>query len=284
MKGLEDIIGLSVVHPTWAKTRPNDPKDTHHGWVFKSPNDPPVTNPIGYGKFDCAGCIPDTVNHAKSVRELYELSHDTLGKYTVPVLWDKKLKTIVCNESAIIMESFNSAFNHICKVPNLEFYPKGYLEKIKETDDWVYSNINDGVYKCGFAKSQPAYEEAFENLFKAMDRMEGILSKQRYLNGDQITSSDIRAFVTLVRFDEVYVVYFKTNKATIKDSYPNIFNYIKDIYQLPGVARSVNMKHIKMHYYTAHPDLNKYAIIPRGFTVDFMSPHDRDRFNKKSKL
>jgi len=284
MKGLEDIIGLSVVHPTWNRTRPNDPNDTHQGWLFRSPNDPPVKSAIGFGNFDCSGCIPDPVNHAKTIRELYELSHDTAGKYSVPVLWDKKLKTIVCNESEIIMESFNSAFNHLCKFPNLNFYPNDLLAKIKETDAWVYPNINDGVYRCGFAKSQSAYETAFENLFNAMDKMEEILSKQRYLNGDRVTSSDIRAFVTLVRFDEVYVVYFKTNKSTIRESYPNIFNYVKDIYQLPGVAPSVNMKHIKTHYYTAHPDLNKYAIIPRGFTVDFMSPHDRDRFNKKSKI
>jgi len=176
------------------------------------------------------------------------------------------------------MEIFNNSFNDFAKHPKLDYYPAHLLEAIKEVNAWVYDNINDGVYKCGFAKSQEAYDEAFDNLFNHLDKMEGILSKHRYLCGNEITASDIRAFVTLVRFDEVYVVYFKCNKGTLKDRYPNIFNYVKDIYQLPGIAKSVNMKHIKRHYYTSHPTLNHYGIIPKGDPVDFMSPHDRDRF------
>jgi len=245
---------------------------------FKNPTDSPMKNTEGYGSFSCEDCIPDSVNNARTIRELYELSGDTAGKYSVPVLWDKKEKVIVCNESEIIMESFSHAFNEYAKNPGLNFFPQALKDKIKEVNEWVYPSINDGVYKCGFAKTQQAYEEAFVKLFEGLDRMEEILSKQRYLCGNQITSSDIRAFVTLVRFDEVYVVYFKCNKYTIRDHYPNIFNYVKDIYQLPGVAKSVNMRHIKTHYFTAHPTLNFYAIIPKGLTVDFNEAHDRNRF------
>jgi len=176
------------------------------------------------------------------------------------------------------MESFNSAFNSFAKNPGLNIYPKDSLAVISEVDEWVYPTINDGVYRCGFAKTQKAYEEAFEALFKSLDRVEEILGKQRYLCGNHVTSSDIRAFVTLVRFDEVYVVYFKCNKKLIRRDYPNIFNYVKDIYQLPGVAKSVNVKHIKTHYYTSHSDLNTFAIIPKGNPDDFSTPHDRARF------
>jgi len=281
MKGLDHIIGLSVVHPTWARTRPENPKDTHTGWWFRDPKDPPVSNSEGYGRFDCSECIPDTVNHTKCIRDLYELSNDTTGKYSVPVLWDKKERKIVCNESEIIMESFNSQFNEFAKNPGLDLLPVDLKGAITETNEWVYPNINDGVYKCGFAKTQGAYEDAFDKLFDSLEKMELILAKQRYLCGNKLTTADIRAFVTLVRFDEVYVVYFKCNKKTIKDHYPNIFNYVKEIYQMPGVAKSVNMRHIKMHYYTAHPTLNLYAVIPKGNPVDFHSPHDRNRFSSK---
>jgi len=233
---------------------------------------------LGHGSFDCEGCIPDTVNDVKTVRDLYEKAGDTSGKYSVPVLWCKKEKTIVCNESSIIMESFNSAFNSFAKNPDLNIYPKDSLAVISEVDEWVYPTINDGVYRCGFAKTQKAYEEAFEALFKSLDRVEEILGKQRYLCGNHVTSSDIRAFVTLVRFDEVYVVYFKCNKKLIRRDYPNIFNYVKDIYQLHGVAKSVNVKHIKTHYYTSHSDLNTFAIITKGNPDDFSTPHDRARF------
>jgi len=176
------------------------------------------------------------------------------------------------------MEILNSQFNDFAKNPALDFFPAHLSSLIKETNDLFYTTINNGVYRCGFAKSQQAYDEAFDLLFDHLDKMESILSKQRYLCGPQITSSDIRAFVTLIRFDEVYVVYFKCNKKTIKDNYPNIFNYVKEIYQMPGVARSVNMKHIKTHYFTSHPNLNYYAIIPKGLTIDFNTQHDRDRF------
>jgi len=247
--------------------------------VFKKPGDPNVANTLGHGSLDCDGaCVPDTVNGFKTLRELYDAAHDTFAKYSVPVLWCKKEKAIVCNESEIIMEIFNTHLNDFAQHPKIDLFPQSLLADINSANSWIYPTINDGVYRCGFATKQPAYEEAFDALFASLDRLELLLSQQRYICGKSVTSSDIRAFVTLVRFDEVYVVYFKCNKKTIRDNYPNIFNYVKDIYQLPGVAKSVNMKHIKMHYYTSHHALNTYAIIPKGNPDDFSLPHNRGRF------
>ncbi|KAK9823109.1 hypothetical protein WJX72_000330 [[Myrmecia] bisecta] len=281
MKGLEDVIGLSVTHPTWQRTRPDDPEDTHTGWTFASPADPPFSSPAGQGSFPTDDCIPDTVNNVKYVRDLYELAGDTAGKYTVPVLWDKKEKTIVNNESAEILRIFNSAFNDFAKNPGLDLYPEELRKQIDEVNDWVYPTINNGVYRCGFATKQAAYDEAFKQLFASLDRAEDILSKHRYLVGDRLTEADIRLFKTLIRFDEVYVVYFKTNKKFIHE-YPNLKNFVREIYQHPGVKESVNIAHIKMHYFTAHPDLNKYAIIPKGGDAWWEEPHDRDHFNAKA--
>ena len=162
MKGLQDVIGLSVTHPTWAKTRPDDPADAHTGWAFASPSDPSRANPAGYGSFSCAECIPDDVNGTAFVRDLYDLAGDTNGKYTVPVLWDKKEKTIVNNKSAEIMRIFNSEFNEIVAKPEVDLYPEAARAEIDEVNEWVYDCINNGVYKCGFATSQEAYDIAFE--------------------------------------------------------------------------------------------------------------------------
>ncbi|PSC67156.1 Glutathionyl-hydroquinone reductase [Micractinium conductrix] len=231
MKGLQDVVGLSVSHPTWQHTRPG--QDEHCGWAFASPGDPPLSSSTGQGSFDCADCIPDTVNGAKFVRDLYALSHDTSGKYSVPVLWDKKEKCVVNNESSEILRMFNSEFNELSSAPDLDLYPADLRAKIDEINDWVYPTINNGVYRCGFATSQEAYETAFDELFAALDRVEGILGQQRYLAGDVLTEADIRLFMTLIRFDEVYVVYFKTNKAFIHE-YPNLRGYVQDLYQTPG--------------------------------------------------
>jgi len=277
LKGLQDHIGLSIVHPTWQKTRPE--KDEHAGWVFRSETDEPVKSVLGFGSFPSKDVIPDTVNNCKSIRELYELSNDTNGKYTVPVLWDKKLKVIVNNESSEILRMFNSAFNKLSKNPGLDLYPEHLRTKIDEINDYIYHNFNNGVYKAGFAKSQEAYETAIEGIYQALDKAEEILSKNRYLLGDQFTEADIRFFVTLVRFDEVYVVYFKTNKKRIAD-YPNLLNYTRDLYQNPTIGETVNMYHIKTHYFTSHPILNHYAIVPVGPDVisTLKEKHDRDRF------
>lgn len=173
----------------------------------------------------------------------------------------------------------NSEFNDFAANPDLDLYPenKDLQDKINSVNEWVYPNINNGVYRCGFAKSQGAYDTAIADLTEAFDRVESILVKQRYIAGDQFTEADIRLFVTLVRFDEVYIVYFKTNTRSVANS-PAILNYMREIYQMPGVKETVNMEQIKAHYFCSHPELNYYSIIPKG--SDFISlleqPHNRD--------
>lgn len=281
MKGLQDAVGLSVTHPTWQHTRPG--QDDHCGWAFAAPGDPPLSSSTGQGSFPCDDCIPDTLNGAKFIRDLYEKSHDTFGKYSVPVLWDKKKGCIVNNESSEIIRMLNSEFNELAQNPGLDLYPQHLRTAIDEVNEWVYPKINNGVYRCGFATKQEAYEEAFDDLFAALERCEQILGRQRYMAGDQLTEADIRLFHTLIRFDEVYVVYFKANKKLIVQ-YPNLSNYTRDIYQTPGVSASVNMRHIKVHYFSSHPKLNTYAIVPKGNEADpwWKQPHDRaERFGPK---
>lgn len=265
LKGLQDIIDVSIVHPTWEYTRPEDPEDKHVGWVFKKPTDKPVSNTNGYGHISCEGCVEDYVNGCKTIRDLYEMcvSADTGSVYSVPVLWDKKNKTIVNNESAEICEIFNNEFQELSNKPDVDLFAKELRKKIDEHNDWIYHDINNGVYKCGFAKSQEAYDESINNLFNALDKVEDILSKNKYILGDKLTIVDVRLFVTLIRFDEVYVVYFKTNKKRIAD-YPNIMRYTRDIYNMPEFKDTINMSHIKNHYYTSHAILNPYAIVPVG--------------------
>ncbi|GLC40101.1 hypothetical protein PLESTM_000993200 [Pleodorina starrii] len=277
MKGLEDAIGVSVTHPTWQRTRPHDPADEHIGWVFRAPTDPPLASSTGFGSFGCEGCVPDTVNGTAFVRDLYEMANDTTGKYSVPVLWDTKERTIVNNESSEILRMLNSEFNHVAKNPGLDLYPEALRAAIDDLNSWIYPSINNGVYRCGFATSQAAYDTAFEELFSALDRVEGILSSQRYLAGDALTEADVRLFQTLIRFDPVYVVYFKTNKCFLRE-YPNIAGYVRDLYGTPGVAAAVHMGHIKTHYFTSHPRLNPYAVIPRGGDAWWERPSDRAEF------
>jgi len=279
LKGLQGVIGLSVTHPTWQRTRPEDEADQHTGWTFKAPTDPPLSSSTGHGSFPCDGCVPDPINGAKFVRDLYELAHDTTGKYSVPVLWDTKEKTIVNNESSEIVRMLNSAFNAFATNPTLDLYPEPLRTEIDAVNEWVYPHINNGVYRCGFATAQDAYETAFRELFAALDRCEGILAGQRYLVGNQLTEADLRLFVTLIRFDEVYVVYFKTNRTFIHE-FPNLSNYVRDIYQTPGIKESVNMQHIKWHYFTSHPKLNFYAIVPVGGAPWWEESHDRHRFTQ----
>uniref|UniRef100_A0A7C9CZU2 Glutathione transferase n=2 Tax=Opuntia streptacantha TaxID=393608 RepID=A0A7C9CZU2_OPUST len=239
------------------------------GWVF------PVSDT------EEPGAEPDTLNGTKSIRELYELelaSANYSGKYTVPVLWDKKLKTIVNNESSEILRMLNSQFNDIATNPDLELYPQHLQTQIDEVNEWVYDKINDGVYRCGFAKKQEPYDEAVEKLSGALDKCEEILTKQRFICGGALTEADIRLFVTLIRFDEVYAVHFKCNRKLIRE-YPNLFSYIKDIYQIPGMSNTVKMDHIKKHYCGSHPSLNPSGIVPCGPNVDYSSPHDRKRFS-----
>lgn len=269
LKGLEDVIGLSVVHPTWGFTKPE--VDNHAGWVFASS----MTSPTGMGRFDFEqdnGPFPE----AKSVRDIYEASGNDPHKYTVPLLWDKKTGTIVNNESSDLIVMLNEAFDSLAKHPEVDLNPEETRNQQAEMNEWIYNNVNNGVYRAGFAKSQFAYDEAIEDLFGSLDRLETHLSSNRYLCGNKLTLADIRLCMTLFRFDEVYVVYFKCNKKQISE-YPNLRNYCRDVFQTPGIKENIHMDHIKTHYYTSHPTLNHYAVIPAGPQVikDLEQPHNR---------
>uniref|UniRef100_A0A0G4FZX5 GST C-terminal domain-containing protein n=1 Tax=Chromera velia CCMP2878 TaxID=1169474 RepID=A0A0G4FZX5_9ALVE len=277
LKGLEDVIGLSVVHPTMQETRPG--KDEHRGWAFKNPGDAPVKSAWGMGEFPCDdSLIPDTM---RFIRDLYEKAGDTLGKYSVPVLWDKKLKTIVNNESSEIVQMFNSNFQSLCAKPEVDLNPETLKEAQAALDEWIYPNINNGVYRCGFARKQKPYDEAVKGLYEALDKAEGILSKQRYLCGDKLTLMDLKLFMTLVRFDEVYVVHFKCNVKRIAD-YPNLLGFTREIFQIPEVQKCCNLWHIRTHYYTSHETINPMALVPAGPGVeeDLKKPHGRDHLGK----
>ncbi|KAI4306383.1 hypothetical protein L6164_029665 [Bauhinia variegata] len=264
LKGLERAISFSAVKPIFERTKESD---EHMGWVFPE------------SKTEVPGAEPDPLNGAKSIRELYEIaSTNYTGRYTVPVLWDKKLRTIVNNESSEIIRMFNTEFNDLAENASLDLYPPHLQTQIDATNEWIYDGINNGVYKCGFARMQGPYNEAVKNLYEALDKCENILSKQRYICGNTLTEADIRLFVTLIRFDEVYAVHFKCNKKQLHE-YPNIFNYTKDIFQIPGISSTVNMEHIKLHYYGSHPSINPFGIVPAGPDIDYSAAHDRDRFS-----
>jgi putative glutathione S-transferase len=249
LKGLEDAISLSIV----------DPYMGENGWEFGS----------------SPGTIADSVNGAKKLHEIYTKAdpHYT-GRVTVPVLWDRKLETIVSNESAEIIRMFNTEFDSIAQRPDLDYYPETLRTEIDAMNAFVYPSINNGVYRCGFATTQAAYEEAFSDLFSALDRLEELLGQQRYVVGDQMTEADWRLFTTLVRFDAVYVGHFKCNLRRIADM-PNIHGYLRELYQVPGVAETVNLTHIKRHYYESHGTINPTGIVPVGPELDLDSPHGR---------
>jgi putative glutathione S-transferase len=249
LKGLEDMIGLSVV----------DHFMGGQGWTFHEGD----------------GVIPDPVMDAEFLHQLYTAADPTFtGRVTVPVLWDKKEKTIVSNESSEIIRMFNSAFDELGAKPG-DFYPEPLRDEIDEVNERVYHTFNNGVYKCGFATTQEAYEEAFVALFDTLDWLEARLAKQRYVAGDVITEADWRLFTTLIRFDAVYYGHFKTNLRRIID-YPNLWAYTRELYQVPGVKSTVNMHHIKHHYYGSHETINPTGIVPMGPVIDFGAPHGRD--------
>jgi len=249
LKGLESLIGLTVVSPNMLK----------NGWEFEEPE------PL-YG-----------FSHA---HQLYSKANpEYTGRVTVPILWDKKEQTIVCNESAEIIRIFNSAFNDLTGNHD-DYYPEALRGEIDEINAFVYPNINNGVYRCGFATKQKAYEQAYDALFSALDEVESRLANQRYLVGNHLTEADWRLFTTMIRFDAVYVGHFKCNRNRIAD-YPNLSNYIRDLYQHPGVSETVNMDHIKRHYYYSHESINPTRIVPKGPDQDFNTPHDRERFEEK---
>ncbi|RIB10001.1 glutathione S-transferase [Gigaspora rosea] len=240
LKGLEDIIGLSVV----------DPSLDEKGWKFSTPEETP-------------GCIPDTVNNAQYISELYyKANPDYDGRFTVPVLWDKKLQTIVNNESSEIIRIFNDAFDDLVpEIRDKNFYPKHLASEIDKINDWIYDKINTGAYKCGFATTQEAYDNHVGSLFKSLDDVEAILSENEFLVGNTLTEADIRLWVDVVRFDPVYHTHYKTNLKTIKYDYPNILRWARKIYKLPKISDTVNMTHIKTGYKT-QKKINPYGIIP----------------------
>lgn len=251
LKGLEDHISMSAVNYYMAE----------NGWTF-APQD---------------GMIPDTIHNADFMHQVYTAASPTYtGRVTVPVLWDKQQNTIVSNESPEIIRMLNTAFNDITG-DTTDFCPPELLSEIDAINDYVYPKVNNGVYRSGFATTQEAYEEAVVELFDALDTLEERLSKQRYLVGHTLTEADWRLFTTLVRFDSVYVGHFKCNIRRIYD-YPNLWNYTLDLAQYPGVMETINMTHIKGHYYASHDTINPTRVIPVGPDLDLTVPHDRDRF------
>jgi len=219
--------------------------------------------------------MSDSLNNLDFLYQLYlKADANYEGRVTVPVLWDKKSKTIVSNESSEIIRMFNSAFNHLTRNLN-DYYPEPLRGDIDELNDRVYDTINNGVYRAGFATSQEAYEKAFHVLFDSLDWVESILSRQRYLAGDQFTEADWRLFTTLIRFDAVYVGHFKCNRKRIAD-YPAISAYLRELYQVEGVAETVSFDHIKTHYYKSHRTINPTGVVPLGPEQNFSAPHGRE--------
>jgi putative glutathione S-transferase len=251
LKGLADIISMSVT--SWHMG--------DEGWTFDKET----------------GSSGDAVNRAERLSEIYLLADPKYtGRVSVPVLWDKKRRTIVNNESSEIIRMFNSAFNAFTH-DRTDYYPPDLRLEIDAVNELVFTNVNNGVYRAGFATTQEAYEEAFREVFSTLDDLERRLSRHRYIAGARLTEADWRLFPTLVRFDAVYYSHFKCNLRRIVD-YPELSNYVRDLYQVPSVAETVNLNHIKRHYYGSHRQINPTGIVPLGPELDFSAPHDRDRF------
>ena len=253
LKKLEQIIGVTIV----------DPVMLEHGWVFSEVSG---DNPV-------AG-----IDYLNQVYTAVDTNYT--GRVTVPVLWDKKRRTIVNNESSEIIRMLNSAFNDLAGEYS-DYYPEPLRADIDELNQLIYDNINNGVYRTGFATSQQAYEAAFQRLFDTLEVVEQRLGQQRYLLGKDITEADWRLFTTLIRFDAVYYSHFKTNLKRIED-YPNLSNYVRELYQMEGIAETVNFEHIKTHYYVSQTTINPTQVIPVGPFLDFTREHNRDRFQVAS--
>ncbi|MFP9059808.1 glutathione S-transferase family protein [Natrialbaceae archaeon A-chndr2] len=250
LKGLENAISVSVVDPY----RAND------GWQF-SP--------------EKAGCTVDHLHGAEYLRELYVRADPTVTcRVTVPVLWDKVEDTIVNNESAEIIRMLDTEFDDVAST-GVDLYPDGYRETVDRIIDDIYEPINNGVYRAGFATKQEPYDDAIDDLFGALEHWDSVLADQRYLAGDRLTEADICLFTTLVRFDQVYHTHFMCNVRFIRE-FEHLWPYLRDLYQTPGVARTVDMDHIKEHYYTTHPDVTPSGIVARGPDLDFEAEHARD--------
>jgi putative glutathione S-transferase len=248
LKGLEDHVTFSVVNPLMLE----------NGWTFE----------------EGPGVVGDPIHGAEFMHQIYTAARpDYTGRVTVPVLWDRETGTIVNNESSEIIRFFDSEFDRV-GAGGPRFCPPELMDDIDEVNAFVYTSINNGVYKSGFATTQEAYEEAVRTLFAALDTLELRLADHRYLVGDRITEADWRLFTTLVRFDPVYVGHFKCNLKRLVD-YPNLWGLTRELYQYPGVAGTVHMDHIKDHYYRSHPSINPSGVVPAGPELDFTEPHDR---------
>jgi putative glutathione S-transferase len=251
LKGLENVISMSTVSPDMLKD----------GWTFNKDE----------------GSSGDAVNRTSKLSEIYLLADPKYsGRVSVPVLWDKKRGTIVNNESPEIIRMLNSAFDKLTNV-HTDYYPAPLRAEIDRLNETIYPNVNNGVYRSGFATSQAAYEKAFRGLFDTLDEMDQLLSQRRYLAGSTITEADWRFFTTLIRFDAVYYSHFKCNWRHIYE-YPNLSNYTRDLYQQPGVAETVRLDQIKRHYYFSQRQVNPTGIVPVGPQLDFAAPHDRAKF------
>jgi putative glutathione S-transferase len=254
LKGLDNLIDVSVV--SWLMLE--------NGWTFDQ----------------SLGSTGDKLDHFNFMHQRYTAdTANYTGRVTVPVLWDKQQKRIVNNESAEIIRMFNSAFYDLTG-NDLDFYPAPLRGEIDALNERIYPAVNNGVYRAGFATSQTAYEEAFDDVFAELDRLELLLDKNRYLVGEYLTEADIRLFTTLIRFDAVYNGHFKCNLRRIAD-YPNLSNWLREIYQWPGIAETVDFEHIKHHYYGSHKTINPTGIVPKGPAQDFTATHDRARLSGK---
>ena len=248
LKGLEDHISISVVNPLMLSD----------GWTFE----------------EADGVVPDPIHGFQKLHQVYTAARaDYTGRVTVPVLWDRETATIVNNESSEIIRMLDHEFGDVGATGPV-FCPGHLVDEIDGVNDFVYRHVNNGVYKAGFATTQHAYEEAVIDLFDALDQLEVRLGNGRYLIGDVLTEADWRLFTTLVRFDPVYVGHFKCNLRRIED-YPNLWGYTRELYQIPGVAETVNMQHIKDHYYRSHGMINPTGVVPAGPVIDLSEPHGR---------
>jgi len=250
LKKLEPVISVSKVSPDMGAP----------GWTFDK----------------ASGSTGDDLYGAAKLADIYLRADPKFsGRVTVPVLWDKRQQTIVSNESAEIIRMFNSAFDAFTD-DRTDYYPAPLREEIDRINERIFATVNNGVYRAGFATTQEAYAEAYTALFETLDDIEGRLSRQRYLAGPVITEADWRLFTTLIRFDAVYYSHFKCNRQRVID-FPNLSNYLRELYQVPGVAETVSIPEIKRHYYHSHRDVNPTGIVPLGPALDFDAPHDRGK-------
>jgi putative glutathione S-transferase len=253
LKGLENMVSLSVV--AWFMGK--------DGWTFDNDDDVEII---------------DHLNNSEFLHQIYTKALPNYsGRVTVPVLWDKGSKTIVSNESSEIIRMFNSAFDDI-GAASRDYYPENLSIEIDKMNNKIYETVNNGVYKAGFSTTQEAYEVAVSQLFETLDELEQLLTTRRYLMGSILTEADWRLFTTLVRFDPVYVSHFKCNLKRIVD-YPNLWDYLRDLYSHQGILSTINMEHIKKHYYVSHETINPHGIIPKGPEIDYSSPHGRSKLN-----